>query len=234
MKKLIVLNHKMSLIYDDLYNYIERLNNIDTDNDFIVCPSNIYLEAFINNSDWSVGAQNINYNTDYKHTGEISTDQLKSLGIEYSLIGHYERVRDFNENPTIVNSKLIAALDANIFPILCFGEGIEDDYRESLPRMLDRYLKDINNIEFIIFAYEPIYAIGTGTLPTTEKIEEVTSFIGKYLEDKYHKKPVLLYGGSIDDSNIKDIINIPTIDGVLLGDISSDIRVVEKVVEEIN
>ena len=56
----------------------------------------------------------------------------------------------------------------------------------------------------------------------------------EYLEDKYHKKPVLLYGGSIDDSNIKDIINIPTIDGVLLGDISSDIRVVEKVVEEIN
>ena len=234
MKKLIVLNHKMSLIYDDLYNYIERLNNIDTDNDIIVCPSNIYLEAFINSSDKN---DSISNNVDSLSSKVYRVDLNDGFNSNYvgEPSGIVDDISDLKvENPTIVNSKLIAALDANIFPILCFGEGIEDDYRESLPRMLDRYLKDINNIEFIIFAYEPIYAIGTGTLPTTEKIEEVTSFIGKYLEDKYYKKPVLLYGGSIDDSNIKDIINIPTIDGVLLGDISSDIRVVEKVVEEIN
>lgn len=233
MKKIIVFNHKMSLLYEDLYNYIERTNNLETDNDIIICPSDIYLEAFVNNSDWSIGSQNLNYNTDAKHTGEISTDQLKSLGIEYSIIGHYERVRDFNENAVIVNNKLIAALDANIFPILCFGENLDDDYHETIPKILDKYLKDIENIEFIIFAYEPIFAIGTGALPSTQRIEEVTNFVSKYLEDKYKRKPNLLYGGSVDSSNISNIINIEGIDGVLVGDISSDIKEVERIIERV-
>lgn len=233
MKKIIVFNHKMSLLYEDLYNYIERTNNLETDNDIIICPSDIYLEAFVNNSDWSIGSQNLNYNTDAKHTGEISTDQLKSLGIEYSIIGHYERVRDFNENAVIVNNKLIATLDANIFPILCFGENLDDDYHETIPKILGKYLKDIENIEFIIFAYEPIFAIGTGALPSTQRIEEVTNFVSKYLEDKYKRKPNLLYGGSVDSSNISNIINIEGIDGVLVGDISSDIKEVERIIERV-
>lgn len=233
MKKIIILNHKMSLLYDDLYNYIERTNNIDTDNDIIICPSNIYLEAFINNSDWSIGSQDLNYNTDTKHTGEISTDQLKSLGIEYSIIGHYERVRDFKENATIINNKLLAALDANIFPILCFGEGMEEDYQVTLPKLLEGYLKDVENIEFIIFAYEPTYAVGTGALPSSGKLKEITTFINNYLEEKYQKKPVLLYGGSVDSSNIQDIINMDNINGVLIGDISSNIKEVERIIEKI-
>lgn len=233
MRKLIILNHKMSLLYDDLYSYIEKTNNIETDNDIIICPSNIYLEAFINNSEWSVGSQNLNSNTDTKHTGEISTDQLKALGIEYSIIGHYERIRDFKENATIINDKLLACLDANILPILCFGESIDDDYKEALPKILDSYLKEVENIEFIIFAYEPIYAVGTGALPNNEKIKEVTSFINNYLENKYHKKPTLLYGGSVDSSNISKIIEIDTISGVLVGDVSSDIKEVERIIEKI-
>ena len=233
MNKLIVLNHKMSLLYDDLYTYIERVNNIDTENDIIICPSNIYLEAFLNNSDWSVGVQNFNYNLENEHTGEVSTDQLKSLGVEYDIIGHYERVREFNENTSIINNKLIAALDANIIPILCFGEDIDDDYKEILPKLLDGYLKNIENIEFIMFAYEPIYAIGTGTLPSTDKIKEITSFISDYLNNKYKKKPILLYGGSVDSSNIHNIINIDTINGVLVGSISSDIKEVERIFNNI-
>ena len=63
MRKIIIFNHKMSLLYDDLYNYIERTNNLETDNDIIICPSDIYLEAFVNNSDWLIGSQNLNYNT---------------------------------------------------------------------------------------------------------------------------------------------------------------------------
>jgi len=233
MKKIIVLNHKMSLLYDDMYNYIERTNSIDTENNIIICPSNIYLEAFTNNSQWSVASQNIHYSTDEKHTGEISSNQLKSLGVEYTMIGHHERVLEFNENKQIVNMKLIAALDSNIFPILCFGENIDEDYKEVLPNLLDGYLKDIQNIEFIIFAYEPIYASLTGTLPTIEKIKEVITFVSEYLENKYQTKPVIIYGGSVDSSNVKDIINIENIDGVLVGDISSNIKEVERIIENI-
>lgn len=229
MRKLIVLNHKMSLLYDDLYSYIDRVNNIETDNDIIICPSNIYLEAFINNCDYPIGTQNMHYSIEENHTGEVSSNQLKSLGIEYAMIGHYERVSEFRESSSIINQKLIAALDSNIIPILCFGEDIDEDYKEVLPRLLDSYLKDIDNIEFIVFAYEPIYAIGTGTLPNIKKICEVSEFINKYLEDKYSKKPILLYGGSVDSTNVKDITDIESLDGVVVGNISSDIKEVERI-----
>lgn len=231
MKKIIVFNHKMSLLYDDLYSYIDRTNNIDTDNDIIICPSNIYLEAFINNSNWSIGAQNMHYDTLELHTGEVSSNQLKSLGIEYTMIGHYERVSEFKESANIINQKLIAALDSNIFPILCFGENIDEDYKDKLPKLLDSYLKDIDNIDFIIFAYEPIYAISSGALPNTDKLAEVSSFINKYLESKYGRKGTLLYGGSVDSSNINNIMNIDTLDGVVIGNISSDIKEVERIIK---
>ena len=233
MKKLLVLNHKMGMLYDEVYYYIDRLNKIDTDMDIIVCPSSIYLEAFLQNCDYPIGSQNVHYDMDINNTGEISTIQLKSLGVEYSLVGHYERVNKFHENEKIVNEKLLSIVDANIFPILCFGEGIDEDYREAIPRKLDAYLKEVENIEFITFAYEPEYAVGTGTLPNANKIKEVTEFISGYLESKYHKKPNLLYGGSIDSSNIKDIINIDSINGVVIGVVSSNILEVEKIINEV-
>lgn len=234
MKKLLVLNHKMGMLYDEVYYYIDRLNNINTDMDIIVCPSSIYLEAFLNNSDYPIGCQNVYYETDVNNTGEISTTQLKSLGVEYALVGHYERVSKFNENDRIVNLKLLSVVDANIFPILCFGEGIDEDYREVIPKKLDAYLKEVDNIEFITFAYEPEYAVDTGTLPNVEKIKEVTEFISGYLESKYHKKPNLLYGGSVDSSNIKDIINIDSINGIMIGSNSSNIMEVERIINNVD
>ena len=206
MKKLLVLNHKMGMLYDEVYYYIDKLNNIIADMDIIVCPSNIYLEAFLNNCDYPVGSQNVHYEVDINSTGEISTTQLKSLGVEYSLVGHYERVSKFGENEKIVNQKLLSIVDANIFPILCFGEGISEDYKEVIPNKLESYLKEVDNIEFITFVYEPEYASDTGFLPNVDKIKEITEFISNYLENKYHKKPNLLYGGSVDSSNIKDML----------------------------
>lgn len=233
MNKLIVLNHKMSLLYDEVYNYIDITNNIETDNDIIICPSSIYLEVFVNNSVWTIGAQNMHFSTDERHTGEISSLQLKSLGVIYSLIGHYERVNEFNENGSIVNEKLIAALDSNIVPILCFGENIDEDYKDVLPKTLDRYLKDIVNIDFIIFAYEPIYAIGSGTTPSKDKIKEIVSFIHDYLYRKFGKRGTVLYGGSVDSSNISDILSIEDVDGVLVGNISSNGMEVQRMINSL-
>ena len=153
MEKLIVLNHKMNLEYDEVIPYIERINNIDTDNSIVVCPSNIYLSDFVNYCNWGVGAQNIFALEGGNYTGEVSSLQLKSMGVEYSLVGHYERKKYFNENNNIINKKLLACLESNIMPILCFGEngnieGIKDD--------LDELLNDVSNIDFIVFAYEPL------------------------------------------------------------------------------
>lgn len=223
----------MTLLYDELYNYISRLDNIETDANIIVSPSSIYYEAFLNNTSWPLCAQNFHFKNEPNHTGEISTDQLKSLGIDYVLVGHYERVSEFKENSTIVNEKLIAALDANLIPILIVGENLDEDYKKVLSHQLDAYLKDVQNIKFIYFAYEPIYAIDTGTLPNPKKIEEVVSFIEKYLEEKYHDKPVILYGGSVDSLNVSDIMNIANVSGVLIGSSSSNIEEVEKIIKNI-
>lgn len=233
MNKLIILNHKMSLMYDEVYSYIDSLNKLNTNHDIIVCPSNIYLEAFMNNSDFAIGAQNMNYDSLENHTGEISSLQLKSLGIEYVMIGHYERVKEFNETVGIINSKLITALESGIAPILCFGEDIDDDYREVLPKKLDAYLKDVLRIEFIIFAYEPIYACNTGITPTKEKLKEVLEFTRKYLEDKYKTKPNIVYGGSVTSSNVEDILDVDILNGVLIGSISSNIKEVTKIIDKV-
>ena len=88
MEKLIVLNHKMNLEYDEVIPYIERINNIDTNNSIVVCPSNIYLSDFVNYCNWGVGAQNIFALEGGNYTGEVSSLQLKSMGVEYSLVGH--------------------------------------------------------------------------------------------------------------------------------------------------
>ena len=118
MKKIIILNHKMNLLYDDLIPYIMKLNEIQTENNIIVCPSNIYLESFINYCDWGIGSQNVSINSSKNNTGGVSSIQLKSLGVEYSMVGH----SDLGENDTIINGKVLDLLDNNIIPILCLND----------------------------------------------------------------------------------------------------------------
>ena len=101
-------------------------------------------------------------------------------------------------------------------------------------KILDAYLKDVLNIDFITFAYEPAYAICTGTLPSVDRIKEVTGFISKYIEDKYHKQfSSIIYGGSVDSSNIDEIINIERLSGVMIGAISSNIKEIQKIFKNI-
>ena len=88
MKKIIVLNHKMNLLYDDVIPYIMNLNMVETENNIIVCPSNIYLESFLNYCDWGIGSQSVSNDSSKNNTGKISALQLKSLGIEYVIVGH--------------------------------------------------------------------------------------------------------------------------------------------------
>ena len=114
MKKIIVLNHKMNLLYDDVIPYIMNLNMVETENNIIVCPSNIYLESFLNYCDWGIGSQSVSNDSSKNNTGKISALQLKSLGIEYVIVGH----SDLNEDASDINLKLITLLDSNIIPIL--------------------------------------------------------------------------------------------------------------------
>lgn len=227
MKKLIVLNHKMSLDYDEVFPYINKLNQIETNNDIIVCPSNIYLIDFINHCSWGIASQNVYYKENGNYTGEISTTQLKSLGVEYSLIGHYERKKCFGETNEVINKKLKACLDSNLIPILCFGATGEID--ETLSE-LKEILKDVNRIEFIIFAYEPLKIDDSIDL---NKIKEDIIEIHNYLYDLYEAKPTIIYGGGATNKDIESLLNIENIDGLLIGKISSNIDKIEKIIKTI-
>ncbi len=227
MKKLIILNHKMNLEYDNVYEYIKKINEVDTTNNIIILPSNIYLESFINNCNWGIGAQNVNESLNGSYTGEISTIQLKSLGIEYAMIGHYERRKYYNEDDELINKKLHACLDSNIAPILCFGDnGNIDDIKLSL----DNLLKGIDNIHFIIFAYEPLKVKEENIDTIKDNIEKIYN----YLYDKYKVIPNLVYGGGISSKNINKLLDLDKINGILVGKVSSDIEKIIKIINSIN
>lgn len=228
MKKMIILNHKMNLEYDEIHDYINKINNIKTDNNIIICPSNIYLESFINYCNWGIGSQNFYHKSLGNYTGEVSILQLKSLGIEYSLVGHFERKKYFHETNKIIHNKLIACLEANIMPILCFGEtGNIEEAKETL----DILLKDISNIDFIIFAFEPLKVTNEVTI---EQIEEDINEIYNYLNEKYKTKPNIIYGGGISKDDINKLLNINKLNGILIGKISSNIDKISKIIESIN
>ena len=172
------------------------------------------------------------FRVDYKesgnYTGEISTNQLKSLGIEYSLIGHFERKKYFHEDNEMIKKKLNACIDANIQPILCFGEtGNIDDIKDTLDLLLD----GIENIDFIIFAYEPL---DVSNKETKEQIEEDINMIYNYLYTKYHSMPNIVYGGGVIKEDINKLFDIDKLNGILIGKVSTDIDKIVKIIEKID
>ena len=227
MSKFIILNHKMNLEYEEVYPYINELNQLETKNNIIVCPSSLYLEDFINHCHWGVGAQNVHDKENGNYTGEISTLQLKSMGIEYSIIGHYERKKYFHETTKDIQKKLISCLESNISPILCFGETGED---KDILKDLDALLEDVSNIDFIIFAYEPLKVKENLEVP---EIQEQVEMIYHHLQDKYHSKPNIIYGGGVEQKDINDLLDNDFINGLLIGKISANIEKITKIITKI-
>ena len=224
MSKLIVLNHKMGMEYDQVFSYVDSLNKIDTDNNIVICPSYIYLNYFLDYCHWGIGSQDVSKFDSGDYTGEVSALQLKSLGIEYCIIGHYERRKFFNESLEDIHDKLVVSLESNIIPILCFGEsGDQDDIISSL----DILLKDITNIDFIVFAYEPLKV---KCKISVSDIREQISFIYDYLFDKYHSKPNIIYGGGIYEKDISSIMKIDKLNGLLVGKVSSRSDKVKRII----
>ena len=228
VKKMIVLNHKMNLEYDEVANYINKINDVSTTNNIIICPSSLYLESFVNYCHWGIGSQNIYYKEAGNYTGEVSLLQLKSLGAEYALVGHYERKKYFGEENELIKKKLNACLDSNISPILCFGE---TGVKEEIISTLDYLLTGIRNIDFIIFAYEPLKVKNEENLSS---IEEEINFIYDYLYDKYNSIPNIIYGGGVVKEDINDLLKIEKLNGILIGKISANAKKITKIIESIN
>jgi triosephosphate isomerase len=178
------------------------------------------------------GAQDLSPHKSGAYTGEISGAMLAKLGCQYVVVGHSERRQYHNEDDTLVNAKVKAALSNGIAPILCVGEGLA--VREAGEHVgytlaqLDAALEKIktDEVEKIVVAYEPVWAIGTGKVATPENAQEVIGAIRTRLAEKYTGGTAdrirILYGGSVKHDNVAAIIEQPDIDGALVGGASID------------
>ena len=245
-RKVIAGNWKMNMLPDKAMKYIEELaknvNNIENKEVIICVP---YIDLFYSlliaqNTNVKIGAQNMHWEKNGAFTGEISGEMLKSLGVEYVIIGHSERRAYFAETDETVNKKLKSAHENGLKPIVCVGESLEQkengktkDVIKSQTRLaLDGLSND--QIKNTIIAYEPIWAIGTGKTATKEDANESIKAIRKEIEKIYGKDVaecvIILYGGSVKSTNAKELFEMSDIDGALVGGASLDVTEFTKII----
>ena len=174
-----------------------------------------------------VGAQNIFYEDEGAFTGEVSAKMVKNAGAKYTLIGHSERRKIFNESASDINRKIQAALRNRLKVIYCMGETLEereqDLTQDIVLNQMEWDLKDLSAKELknITFAYEPVWAIGTGKTATPKQAQEVHQFIREMITtlfgDNAGNKMTILYGGSVKPENAEGLFKQPDIDGALVG-----------------
>jgi triosephosphate isomerase len=179
----------------------------------------------IKGSNVQLSAQNMFYEDKGAYTGEIAPGMLKDIGCAYVIIGHSERRKYFHEQNNDVNLKVKKALMAGLKPILCVGETDEERekgvMRDVIGRQVEQGLSEVENIDNVVIAYEPVWAIGTGKVATPAQAQEVHSFIRGILKNMYGGSTAddvrILYGGSVTKDNIGDLISMEDIDGALVG-----------------
>ena len=198
--------------------------------DLLVCPPAVYLIPVgdaIRGTSVALGAQNMYHQPNGAFTGETSAAMLLDVGCSFVILGHSERRHILRETDDDVNKKTLAALAAGLTPIVCVGETLEE--RESgetamvVRRQFDRSLADVTaeQIEQIVIAYEPVWAIGTGKVATPEQAVEVHAELRNLLVQRYNDGAAaavrILYGGSVKPENAADLLSQPNIDGALVG-----------------
>lgn len=200
------------------------------DVEIVVCPTFTALAQVVEaaaGTNVKVGAQNIHWAENGAFTGEISAEMLKETGVEYVIIGHSERRQYFGETDETVNKRLSAALAAGLIPMVCIGELLEEresgKTEEVLKTQITGAFKDISSedMEKIVVAYEPVWAIGTGKTATPEMAEETHAFVRSVIAELYTQdvadKVRIQYGGSMKPGNSAELISQADIDGGLVG-----------------
>ena len=205
--------------------------------EIVVSPPFTALHAVaeaVRNSPIGVAGQNLHWEREGAFTGETSAGMLKEAGAEYVIIGHSERRRLFQETDETVNRKLMAALGAQLTPIVCIGETLEEREKNETLAVLDRQIKagldglTGEQVGALVVAYEPVWAIGTGRNATPQQAGEAHAHIrsrvrqgfGGAAADHCH----IIYGGSVKPDNIHELVLLPDVDGALVGGASLDVQ----------
>jgi triosephosphate isomerase len=235
MRKLIVAgNWKMNKTFDEAEELITVIASMMDEKEFkcdiIVCPPALYLEMATDVADVSelyVGAQNVSDQASGAYTGEISAAMLESVEVDYCIIGHSERRKYFNEQDEVLARKVNLLLEHGIQPIYCCGELLEEREKKThfdvVRQQLINGLFHLPDEAFanVVIAYEPVWAIGTGVNATPDQAQEMHKFIRDLIADAYNndqaQHTTILYGGSCNAKNAKDLFANEDVDGGLIG-----------------
>lgn len=244
-RKVIAGNWKMNMLPGDTINFIEELAPLvkDSENEVILCVP--YTDLFYawhstEGTNIHIGAENMHWEEKGAYTGEVSGQMLKSIGVEYVIIGHSERRAYFAETDETVNKKIKSAFANELKPIVCVGETLEQreegKTEEIITKQVELALEGLTNeqVKNIIIAYEPIWAIGTGKTATSEDANNSIKAIRNKISSIYGKdiaeKVIIQYGGSVKASNAKELFETSDIDGALVGGASLKVDEFAKIV----
>ncbi|NQV02187.1 MAG: triose-phosphate isomerase [Bacteroidia bacterium] len=196
----------------------------------VLCPPAPYLEMVLDLTDETyvaVGAQNISDHEFGAYTGEISAPMLRSMEVEYCIVGHSERRKYFHESNELLAQKVISALKFGVSPIFCCGEVLPErqagTHFDVVKSQLDESLFHLEEKDFrnVIIAYEPVWAIGTGVTATPDQAQEMHAWIRQLILSKYGERVagdvIILYGGSCNAANAFNLFSLPDVDGGLIG-----------------
>ena len=202
----------------------------DSDVDVVFCVPSIDIMPVKNELEGSniyIGAENMFYEEKGAYTGELSADMLTDAGVTHVILGHSERRQYFNEDDSMINRKVSAAIGHGIVPIICCGESFEQRERGITLQVIKKQIVgafmriSAEDAAKCIIAYEPIWAIGTGRVATTQQAQEVCNVIRNNIRDIYGKQVAetvrILYGGSVNADNALALFSEPDIDGGLVG-----------------
>ena len=231
-KAVIAGNWKMNKTPLETAELISELKPLvkDADCDVVICVPYVDLQNALHCTEGSnikVGAQNCHWEKNGAYTGEISTVMLNEMGVNYVIIGHSERRTYFGDTDITVQKRTRAALDAGMTVILCVGEYLEQREQNITFEVISTQTKialegvSEEELDRVIIAYEPVWAIGTGKTATAEQANEVNKFIRDLIEELYSKeaadKFVVQYGGSMNAANADELLAQPDVDGGLIG-----------------
>ncbi len=220
-----------------MYGNLKSLNSLDKVIKFskskeikkgrlIYCPPNTLISSFLKkfgNCLIDIGGQNCHESEDYgSHTGFVNSKMLKSAGANYVILGHSEN-RQKGETDKLINLKIKSAIKAKLKVIFCIGETLAEKKRKKTKSVISKQIKlGLNKVKDkskIFVAYEPIWSIGTGKIPKTNELEQAIEFIKKKFKGK---SPRILYGGSVNPENIRNLKKITSLDGFLIGGASQN------------
>ena len=247
-KKIIAANWKMNMTVSEAAAFLDSfLLEIGGENhaDIVIVPPFTAIpkvsERLNSVPNVKVGAQNMSPHKSGAFTGEISAGMLRDLFVHFVVLGHSERRSLFGETDAVVNQKVRAAIDASLTPIVCIGETLAERDAGKVEQVLETQLRGSlagispEEIEEIVLAYEPIWAIGTGRTASPEQAQETHAFIRETIKvianDEAAKRVRIQYGGSVKPDNAATLMSQPDIDGALVGGASLDPRAFAQIVK---